>query len=66
MAFAETRTFEQGFDLANFFGLAKPSLSTIERKPLLGLRWFYAGGAKTLELHAYARPYHSSARWAEE
>ena len=54
MAIAQTRTFEQSFYIADFRSLAKPSLSSIERKRLLGLRRLHAGGAKTLELHPLA------------
>ena len=57
MAFAQTRTFEQSFYIADFPSLAKPSLSSIGRKRLLGLRRLHAGGAKTLELHPRAPPY---------
>ena len=56
MAFAQTRTFEQSFYIADFPSRAKPSLSSIGRKRLLGLRRLHAGGAKTLELHPRAPP----------
>ena len=68
MAFAQTRTFEQSFYIADFPSRAKPSLSSIGRKRLLGLRRLHAGGAMTLELHPRAPRFiiHPPAGWMND
>jgi hypothetical protein len=67
MAFAQTRTFEQSFDLANFNVLRNLRFLRLKGSDSLASVGFMPAGPRLLSyIHTPAPLYHSSARWAEE